>query len=132
MQYIKHYYVDDECNTFCCEEPSSAKYKRHPWKEYPGLDVKVWLSDAEGVEVCLAEVPDSTSVSTIVNDCGKNSVQVLTEAKYNTVAVPYFEAQTLLIEAREARESGDEETSETKETAANSKFAEANAAIRSL
>jgi hypothetical protein len=132
MQYIKHYYVDDEQNTFCCEEPCSAKYKRHPWKEYPGLDVKVWLTDADGVDVMLAEVPDSTSVSTIVNDCGKNSVQVLTEEEYNSVSVPYFEAQTLSGQAQEARQQDDESTAEAKETAATAKLTEATTAIRVL
>ena len=131
MQYIKHYYVDDEHNTFCCEAPEPA-YKRHPWKEYAGLDVKVWLSDSDGVDVCLAELPDNTSVSTTVSDCGKNSIQVLSEAEYNSVATPYFEAQTLSGEAREARESGDESTAAAKESAAATKLTEATTAIRAL
>jgi uncharacterized protein YfeS len=131
MQYIKHYYVDDENNTFCCET-SEPTYKRHPWKEYAGLDVKVWLTDSEGVDVCLAELPDTTSVSTVVSDCGKNSIQVLTEAEYNTVAVPYFEAQTLSGEAQEARQQDDEITAEAKETAAAAKIVEATTAIRAL
>ena len=132
MQYIKHYYVDDDHNTFCCEEPCSAKYKRHPWKEYPGLDVKVWLTDADGVDVMIAEVPDSTSVSTIVNDCGKNSVQVLTEIEYNTVAIPYFEAQTLFGEAQTARQEGDETLATQKESEGQLKLQEATQALRNL
>jgi hypothetical protein len=131
MQYIKHYYVDDDHNTFCCEAPEPA-YKRHPWKEYAGLNVKVWLSDSDGVDVCLAELPDSTLVSTLVSDCGKNSIQVLSEAEYNSVATPYFEAQTLYREAQQARQDGDEETAEAKETAAAAKIAEATTAIRAL
>ena len=132
MQYIKHYYVDDDHNTFCCATDSNPKYKRHPWKEYAGLDVKVWLSDSDGVDVCLAELPDSTSVSTTVAECGKNSIQVLSGAEYNSVATPYFEAQTLSGEAREARESGDEATAAAKESAAATKLAEATTAIRAL
>jgi hypothetical protein len=132
MQYIKHYYVDDEQNTFCCEEPCAAKYKRHPWKEYPGLDVKVWLTDADGVDVMLAEVPDSTPVSTIVNDCGKNSVQVLTEAEYNTVAVPYFEAQVLFGEAQTARQEGDETLATQKQSEGEVKIQEALSALHVL
>jgi hypothetical protein len=80
----------------------------------------------------LAELPDSTSVSTIVSDCGKNSIQVLSEAEYNSVATPYFEAQTLSGEAREARDSGDEATATAKESAAAAKLAEATTAIRAL
>lgn len=132
MQYIKHYYVDDDHNTFCCEVTPEPKYKRHPYKEYVGLDVKVWLTDADNVDVCLSELPDSTPVSTIVSDCGKNEVQVLTEAEYNTVAVSYFEAQTLSGEAQEARRQDDEATAEAKETAAAAKFTEATTAIRDL
>jgi len=132
MQYIKHYYVDDERNTFCCEDSCTAKYKRHPWKEYPGLDVKVWLTDTEGVEVCLAEVPDSTPVSTIASPCGKNSVQVLTEAEYNSVAVPYFEAQSLFGESQIVRQEGDETLATQKESEGQSKLQEATQALHSL
>ena len=132
MQYIKHYYVDDDHNTFCCEVTPEPKYKRHPYKEYVGLDVKVWLTDSDEVDVCLSELPDSTPVSTIVSDCGKNEVQVLTETEYNTVTVPYFESQTLSGEAQEARQDGDEATAEEKETTAAAKLAEATTAIRVL
>lgn len=132
MQYIKHYYVDDDHNTFCCEVTPEPKYKRHPYKEYVGLDVKVWLTDSDEVDVCLSELPDSTPVSTIVSDCGKNEVQVLTETEYNTVTVPYFESQTLSGEAQEARRQDDEATAEAKETAAAAKLAEATTAIRAL
>ena len=132
MQYIKHYYVDDDHNTFCCEVTPEPKYKRHPYKEYVGLDVKVWLTDSDEVDVCLSELPDSTPVSTIVSDCGKNEVQVLTEAEYQSVTTPYFEVQTLFGEAQQARQDGDEATAESKETAAAAKLTEATTAIRAL
>lgn len=133
MQYVKHYYVDDDHNTFCCEVTPEPKYKRHPWKEYAGLDVKIWLTDAEGVDVCLAELPDTTPVSTVVDpDCGKNQIQVLTEAEYNSVATPYFAARTLYSEAMKARQQGDEATASTKESEAQTKLDEATIAIRAL
>jgi hypothetical protein len=132
MQYIKHYYVDDDHNTFCCEVTPELKYKRHPWKEYVSLDVKVWLTDSDEVDVCLSELPDSTPVSTIVSDCGKNEVQVLTESEYQSVITPYFEAQILSGEAQEARRQDDEATAEAKETAAAAKLTEATTAIRAL
>lgn len=131
MQYIKHYYVDDSNNTFCCESQEPA-YKRHPWKEYAGLDVKIWLRDSENIDVCLSEVPDTTSVSTIVSPCGKNSVQVLTETEYNSVAVPYFESLVLSSEAQQSRENGDEETASAKEVSAAAKLNEATEALYSL
>lgn len=132
MQYIKHYYVDEDLNTFCCETNSDAKYLRHPYKEYDGLSVKVWLLDSEGVDVCLSELPDSTEVSTITAPCGKNSVQVLTEEEYNSVAIPYFEAQNLSIEVQEARMNNDDSTVELKQTAVDEKIAEATAALHTL
>lgn len=131
MQYIKHYYVDDDHNTFCCET-TEPKYKRHPWKEYSGLDVKKWLSDTENVDVCLAELPDTTSVSTITHECGKNSVQVLTEAEYNSVAIPHSEAQALFGEAQTARQEGDETLAEEKQLEAEEKLQEAITALHAL
>ncbi len=132
MQYVKHYYVDDDNNTFCCETSPEPKYKRHPWKEYAGLDVKVWLTDAEGVDVCLAELPDTTSVETVVNECGKNSIQVLTQAEYNSVATPYFEAQVLFSEAQTARQEGDEILAEEKQLEGQVKLEEAITALHAL
>jgi hypothetical protein len=130
MQYIKHYYVDDDYNTFCCEVTPEPKYKRHPWKEYAGLDVKVWLSDSDGVDVCLAELPDSTPVSTTVDpDCGKNQIKVLTEAEYQSVATPYFEAQQLFGEAMSEE---DEDLKAEKEAAAAVKYQEAVTALNAL
>lgn len=133
MQYIKHYYVDEDNNTFCCETTSNPKYKRHPWKEYTGLNVKIWLTDSDGVDVCLAELPDETSVSTVADaNSGKNRIQVLTETQYNSVATPYFQSQTLSQEAREARDQNDEVTAQAKESAAATKLSEATTAIRAL
>ena len=131
MQYIKHYYVDDGNNVFCCEAPDPA-YKRHPWKEYEGLDVRIWLSDVDGVDVCLSQVPDTTPVATVPSDCGKNAVQVLTEAEYNTVATPYAEAGVLGAEAEQARQDGNETLAEQKEAAAQAKIQEALTALHSL
>ena len=131
MQYIKHYYVDADTGSYCCETSSNPKYKRHPVNEYAGLDVKVWLTDSDGVDIMLSELPDSTSVSTIANG-SKNSVQVLNETQYNTVWTPYSEALTLYSEARTAEESGDTDTATTKNAAGDTKMTEATTAIRAL
>jgi len=132
MQYIKHYFVDADTGLYCCETSSNPKYKRHPIKEYAGLDVKVWSTDSDGVDVCLSELPDSTDVSTITQECGKNGVQVLTEEDYNTVWTPYSEASILYSEAMDARESDDEVTATAKEAEAQTKMNEATTAIRAL
>ena len=130
-KYIKHYYVDDEGGSFCCEL-AEPRYKRHPWKEYAGLDVKVWLTDSEGVDSMLAVLPDSTTVADVTHECGKKAIQVLTEAEYTSVATPYFEAQTLHGEAMEAEREGDTDTAATKRAAADAKHAEALAAFHAL
>jgi len=131
MQYIKHYWVDNISNEYCCHT-NNPKEKRHPNKEFAGLDVKVWLQDVDGIDVCLSEVPDTTSVSTVTDEDGKNCVKVLTLEEFNSVATPYFEAQTLSGEAQQARQDGDEATAEAKETASAAKLAEATTAIRTL
>lgn len=131
MQYVKHYYVDDGNNVFCCESPDPT-YKRHPWKEYEGLDVKIWLTDIDGVDVCLAELPDTTPVTTVVDECGKNCIQVLTEVEYNSVATPYGEAGVLFGEAQQARQDGDEALAEQKEAEAQAKYQEALTALYAL
>lgn len=131
MQYLKHYYVDDNSNVFCCESPEPG-YKRHPWKEYAGLDVKIWSSDADGVDVCLSQVPDTTPAATVPSDCGKNFVQVLTEAEYNSVATPYGEAGVLSAEALQARQDGDEALAEQKGAEAQAKRQEALTALHAL
>lgn len=131
MKYVKHYYVDDNSGVFCCEATQPA-YKRHPWKEYAGLDVKIWLTDAEGVDVCLSELPSTTEVATIVSDCGKNSIQVLTKTKYDTVATPYFASQALAAEAQQAIKDGDEELAASKEAEAQTKLQEALTALHAL
>jgi len=132
MQYIKHYYTDEQTGAYCCETSSNAKYLVHPWRNYAGLAVKVWLTDSDGVDVMLAELPDTTSVSTITEDCGKNSIQVLTETEYNTVWTPYSAAATLYAEAQTAEDDGDADTAATKRTAGDAKMTEATTAIRAL
>jgi hypothetical protein len=96
------------------------------------LDVKIWLSDVDGIDVCLSELPNTTSVTTIIDDCGKKSVQVLTEAEYNTVAIPYFEAGVLGAEALQARENGDEALAAQKEAEAQVKLQDALTALHAL
>ena len=131
MQYIKHYYTDEQTGAYCCETSSNPKYKVHPWRTYAGLDVKVWLTDSDGVEVMLAELPDSTTVADVTVG-SKKAVQVLTETEYNTVWTPYSAAATLYGEAQTAEESGDTDTAATKRTAGDAKMAEATTAIRAL
>ena len=130
MQYIKHYYVDAESpSSYCCTS-TEPRYKRHP-TEIAGLDVKVWLTDSNGVDVMLAQVPDSTTVTDVVHG-SHTCVKVLTEAQYNTVWTPYSAAATLYGEAQEAERDGDTDTAATKRASADTKIGEAETAIRAL
>lgn len=130
MQYIKHYWVNNINNQYCCST-NDAPEKRHPVKEIPGLDVKVWLQDIDGIDVCLSEVssdipvPEAYESSTSTKKC----VQVLTEEEYNSVATPYFESQQLYGEARTEE---DETIKAEKEALASAKYQEALTALYAL
>lgn len=128
MQYIKHYWVDNISNEYCCHT-NNPQEKRPPNKEFAGLDVKVWLQDVDGIDVCLSEVPDTTSVSTVTDEGGKNCVKVLTLEEFNSVATPYFEAQQLFGEAMSEE---DEDLKAEKEAAAAVKYQEAVTALNAL
>jgi len=130
MQYIKHYYVDAESpSSFCCTA-AEPRYKRHPI-EYAGLDVKVWLTDSNGVDVMLAQLPDDTTVADVVNG-DHTCIKVLTETQFNSVWTPYSAAGVLYGEAQEAERTGDDATAATKRTAGDAKIAEATTAIHAL
>jgi hypothetical protein len=130
MQYVKHYWVNNITNQFCCGT-NDAPEKRHPVKEIPGLDVKVWLQDIDGIDVCLSEVsseipvPEMYESSTSTKKC----VQVLTEEEYNSVATPYFESQQL---SGEAMMEKDETIKAEKEALASAKYQEALTALHAL
>ena len=130
MQYVKHYWVNNINNQYCCSV-NDAPEKRHPVKEIPGLDVKVWLQDIDGIDVCLSEVssdipvPEAYESSTSTKKC----VQVLTEEEYNSVATPYFESQQLYGEARTEE---DETLKAEKEAFATAKYQEALAGLHAL
>ncbi len=93
--------------------------------------VKIWMHDSDGVDVCLSEVPDSTSISTITVG-SKNAVMELTETQLNSVKTPLDEAATLREEARTAESSGDTDTAATKNTAAAAKETDAQNALNAL
>ena len=61
MKYLKHYWK----STNPLESILLLLidiHKRHPEAEFPGLDVQIWMHDADGIDVCMAQVPDSTTV----------------------------------------------------------------------
>jgi len=129
--YLKHYYVCDQTGAAVCTS-SEPRYKRHPWKEVAGLDVKCWLSDSDGVDAMLAVAEDGATTDVTDDASGKKARQVLTEAEFNSVWTPYSEAETLYSEAMTAEEGGDADTAATKRTAADAKRDEALTAFRAL
>ena len=126
-KYLKHYWKKNGNWLTTGNEVE----QHHPEADYPGLGVKIWMHDSDGVDVCLSEVPDSTAISTITVG-SKNAVIELTETQYNSVKTPHDEAGTLRQEANEAEMSGDTDTAATKNAAADAKETEAQNALNAL
>ena len=129
MQYLKHYWISVVNGGYCCHE--NPVEKRHPEAEFPGLDVRIWLHDQNGIDVCLSRVPDSTPVYDIfdVHDNTLKVVQVLTEVQFNSVETPLTESKTL---RQEAQQETDETIKAEKEAEADAKFEEAQQALFAL
>ena len=126
-KYLKHYWKKNG-NWLTT---SNEVEQHHPEADYAGLGVKVWMHDSDGVDVCLSEVPDSTSISTITVG-SKKAVMELTETQFNSVKTPLDEAAVLRQEARTAEDGGDTDTAATKNTAADEKYTEAQNALNAL
>ena len=126
-KYLKHYWKKNGNWLTTANEVE----QHHPEADYPGLGVKIWMHDSDGVDVCLSEVPDTTGITTITVG-SKNAVMELTETQFNSVKTPLDEAATLREEARTAEEGGDADTAATKNTAAAAKETEAQNALNAL
>ena len=129
MKYLKHYWKSTETGNYLTT--ANSIHKRHPEAEFAGLDVQIWMHDADGVDVCLARVPDSTTI-TDVTIGSKKAIQELTETQYNTVKTPLDASSVLEQEATTAEQSGDTSTATTKRNEATTKYNEAKAALLAL
>ena len=128
MKYLKHYWICVQDGNYCCED--NPVEKRHPEAEFPGLDVRIWMHDENGIDVCLSRVPDGVTITDVVDDHnGKKVVQKLTEVEFNSVQTPLDESATL---RQEAQQETDETIKAEKEAAADAKFAEAQQALFAL
>ncbi len=128
MQYLKHYWIHAHSGTYCCED--NPVEKRHPEAEFPGLDVRIWMHDENGIDVCLSRVPDGVSIVNVVDDHnGKKVVQQLTEAEFNSVQTPLDESQELRLQAQQET---DETLKADLEAQAAAKFEEAQQALFAL
>ena len=100
-KYIKHYWISErgKNRTWVTQVHTSWIPRTHPVKEYPGLDVRYWLADSEGVSVCISRVPDDTEIETIVQD-GKKVVMELSECTFNELEDGLIEVHELFYQAR--------------------------------
>jgi len=155
-QYIKHYYKKTSDDTWITSikkiynsttnqwsSDTTFVERRKPDKEYPGLGTKVWILDSEGVDICLSDLPDSTSVENVSYD-NKKVVQILNEDQFNSVKdlvdasfVLSSEADLLLIQASSLEEGSDEkdtklEEYETKRQESKNKFEQARSTLYSF
>ena len=149
-QYIKHYYKKTSDDTWITsikktynsdtnEWSSDTSYveKRYPEKEYPGLGVKVWIKDPEGIDICLSDLPDSTSVENVSCD-NKKVVQILNEDQFNAVKDLMDASDSFCAEAADLLIGGSNENTtkleeyETKLQESRNKYVEAQKTLESF
>ena len=129
MKYLKHYWKSTETGDYLTT--TNTIHKRHPEAEFAGLDVQIWMHDADGIDVCLARVPDTTTI-TEVTVGSKKAIQELTETQYNTVKTPLDDANKLDEEAAVEETGGDSKLAATKRAEAETKRDEAKTALLAL
>lgn len=93
--YLKHYWVDDNGNYLTSENKSP---RCHP--SIVGLDVKYWLSDFNGVDYCLSQVPNDTTIDEV------DGLEVLTQSEWDAIVSTISTPED--IEWKRAREKRDE------------------------
>ena len=135
MKYAKHYWVDYVINSWLTTTNDTSNGKTHPYNifSHDDLDVKVWLTDSDGIDVCLSEVSDSVTITEVAVGTKKALVE-LTETQFNSVKTPYDAAAVLRSEAFDLRnqETPDETAAAAKDTEADAKLAEAKTALNAL
>ena len=129
MKYLKHYWKSTETGSYLTTENSI--HKRHPEAEFAGLDVQIWMHDADGIDVCMAQVPDSTPIVEVTIG-SKKAIQELTETQYNSVKTPLDAAQVLAAEAAAEETGGNATLAATKRGEAEAKRGEAKTALLAL
>mgnify|MGYP001188253216 CR=1 FL=1 len=135
MKYVKHYWIDHVTNAWLTTTNDTPNGKTHPYNVFSHTDlaVRVWLTDSDGIDVCLSEVPDSVTITEVAVGSKKALVE-LTETQFNTVKTPYDAAGVLRGEADTLRhqETPDETAAAAKDTEADTKIAEAKTALNAL
>jgi len=129
MKYLKHYWKSTETGDYLTT--ANTIHKRHPEAEFAGLDVQVWMHDADGIDVCMARVPDSTPIVEVTIG-SKKAIQELTETQYNSVKTPLDAAAKLNEEAAAEETGGNTTLAATKRGEAEAKRGEAKTALLAL
>tara|TARA_B100001094_G_C18066905_1_gene737926 strand:- start:352 stop:744 length:393 start_codon:yes stop_codon:yes gene_type:complete len=130
MKYLKHYWKKVSDGSWVTTDGNVVE-KRHPESEFPGLGVKVWIHDSNGIDVCLSTVPDSTGI-TEVTIGSKKAVQEITEAQFNSVKTPLDDISVLQHAKMEAEMTGDSDTATSKQTEIDTKRSEAQTALNAI
>ena len=131
MKYLKHYWKSTNPSSDDYLTTANSIDKRHPEAEFSGLDVQIWMHDADGIDVCLSQVPAGVTI-TDVTIGSKKAIQELTETQYNSVKTPLDASAVLESEAMDAEMSGDTSTATTKRNEATTKYNEAKTALLAL
>ena len=130
MKYLKHYWMSTTTGQYLTT--TNSLDKRHPESEFHGLDVQVWMHDADGVDVCLSRTADDKVEIPTVTIGTKTAVRELTETEFNSVKTPLDASGVLEQEAMTAEQSGDTSTATTKRNEATTKYNEAKTALLAL
>jgi len=135
MKYVKHYWIDHVTNAWLTTTNDAHNGKTHPYNvfSHDDLDVKVWLTDSDSIDVCLSELPDSVTITEVAIGTKKALIE-LTETQFNSVKTPYDAAGVLRVEASQLRnqETPDETAAAAKDTEADTKIEEAKTAFNAL
>jgi hypothetical protein len=76
MQYLKHYWV--RSGEYLTEPGQNGPLQSHP--AIPGLEVRYWLTDDNGVDYCLSTVSDNTLVTVVTP-----GLEILTKADWDAI-----------------------------------------------
>ena len=86
MQYLKHYWVRD--GEYLTEPGQNGPLQSHP--SIPGLEVRYWLTDDNGVDYCLSTVPDNTIATEVTP-----GLEILTETEWDAIVATIPEPEPM-------------------------------------
>ena len=87
MIYLKHYWVRD--GQYLTKPGQNGALQSHP--NIPGLEVRYWLTDDNGVDYCLSTVPDNTLIAEVTP-----GLEILTKTDWDTIVATIPEPEPIL------------------------------------